>query len=150
MTDASPRPLERRIADARARFDADIDAWVSTSGAAGPYLVPLSYDWDGVSFVLSTLPGSVTARNIAENGQVRLAFGRTRDVVMVEGTARLIPVAEIEGGVADAYAAHTDWDPREQKEEYAWFRVTPVRIQAWREADELRGRDLMKRGAWLG
>ncbi|SEL21870.1 pyridoxamine 5'-phosphate oxidase family protein [Streptacidiphilus jiangxiensis] len=149
MTDTPPRPLEQRIADTRARFAADMDVWVATGGAAGPHLVPLSYDWDGASFVVSTLPGSATARNIAENGQVRLAFGPTRDVVMVEGTARPVPAAEVDGGVADAYAAHTDWDPRKQREEYAWFRITPLRIQAWREADELRGRDLMKQGAWL-
>ena len=149
MTLPPPRPLEQRIADARARFDADMDTWVATGGAKGPSLVPLSYDWDGETFVISTLPGSVTARNIAENGKVRLAFGVTRDVVMVEGTAELIPGAEVDEFVADAYAAHTDWDPREEQEDYAWFRVTPRRIQAWREANELRGRDLMKEGAWL-
>jgi len=27
--------------------------------------------------------------------------------------------------------------------------VTPVRIDAWREADELDGRELMREGRWL-
>ncbi|WP_042371407.1 pyridoxamine 5'-phosphate oxidase family protein [Streptacidiphilus neutrinimicus] len=144
-----PRPLEQRIADTRARFAADMDTWVATAGADGPALVPLSFDWDGKAFVISTLPRSVTARNIADSGRVRLAFGPTRDVVTVEGTAERIPTAEVDA-VADAYAAHTDWDPREQSEEYAWFRVTPRRIQAWREANELRGRDVMRDGVWLG
>ncbi|WP_042381952.1 pyridoxamine 5'-phosphate oxidase family protein [Streptacidiphilus melanogenes] len=145
----SPRPLDQRIADTRARFAADVDTWVATAGAGGPALVPLSFDWDGKAFVISTLPRSVTARNIAENGKVRLAFGPTRDVVVVEGSAELVPTGEADT-VADAYAAHTDWDPREESQEYAWFRITPRRIQAWREANELRGRDLMKDGAWLG
>jgi nitroimidazol reductase NimA-like FMN-containing flavoprotein (pyridoxamine 5'-phosphate oxidase superfamily) len=149
MTLPPPRPLEQRIADTRARFAADMDTWVATAGEDGPGLVPLSFDWDGKTFVISTLPRSVTARNIAANGRVRLAFGPTRDVVVVEGAAELIPAAEVDA-VADAYAAHTDWDPREQSEEYAWFRVVPRRIQAWREANELRGRDLMRDGAWLG
>ncbi|WP_042426197.1 pyridoxamine 5'-phosphate oxidase family protein [Streptacidiphilus anmyonensis] len=149
MTISSPRPLEQRIADTRARFDADMDAWVATAGAGGPALVPLSFDWDGKTFVISTLPRSVTARNMAENGRVRLAFGPTRDVVVVDGVAELVPAGEVDA-VADAYAAHTDWDPRRESEEYAWYRVTPRRIQAWREADELRGRDVMKDGAWLG
>jgi nitroimidazol reductase NimA-like FMN-containing flavoprotein (pyridoxamine 5'-phosphate oxidase superfamily) len=149
MTLPPPRPLEQRAADTRARFDADIDTWVATGGENGPCLVPLSFDWDGKGFVISTLPRSVTARNIAENSKVRLAFGPTRDVVMVEGTAELLSADEVDAGVGDAYAAHTDWDPREQSEEYAWFRVTPRRIQAWREANELAGRDLMKEGIWL-
>jgi hypothetical protein len=32
---------------------------------------------------------------------------------------------------------------------YRWFRITPRRIQAWREANELAGRTLMRDGRWL-
>ena len=31
----------------------------------------------------------------------------------------------------------------------AYFRITPRRIQAWREENELAGRDLMRDGCWL-
>jgi len=30
-----------------------------------------------------------------------------------------------------------------------WFRISPQRIQAWREVDELPGRELMRDGRWL-
>ena len=43
----------------------------------------------------------------------------------------------------DRFAARTGFDPRGLTTPYRWFRVTPRRIQAWREADELSGRELM-------
>ncbi|MEU9739920.1 hypothetical protein AB0E12_12100 [Micromonospora chersina] len=41
------------------------------------------------------------------------------------------------------------FDPRELDEPYQYFLIRPRRIQAWREANELRGRDLMRDGRWL-
>ena len=32
---------------------------------------------------------------------------------------------------------------------YGWFRISPRRIQAWREANELPDRELMRDGQWL-
>jgi hypothetical protein len=32
---------------------------------------------------------------------------------------------------------------------YRWFRISPRRIQAWREANELAGRELMRDDRWL-
>ena len=32
---------------------------------------------------------------------------------------------------------------------YPFFRVTPTKIQAWREVDELKDRVLMNNGTWL-
>jgi len=32
---------------------------------------------------------------------------------------------------------------------YRWFRISPRRIQAWREVDELADRELMRNGRWL-
>ncbi|MFI7307119.1 hypothetical protein ACIBM8_28280 [Micromonospora aurantiaca] len=39
--------------------------------------------------------------------------------------------------------------PRTLTTPYRWYRITPHRIQAWREADELPGRTLMRDGNWL-
>jgi hypothetical protein len=50
----------------------------------------------------------------------------------------------------DAFATRTGFDPRELDEPYQYFLIRPRRIQAWREANELRGRDLMRDGRWLG
>jgi hypothetical protein len=43
-------------------------------------------------------------------------------------------------------------DPREDWSStgaYAYFVVTPVLLQSWREANELKGRTLMRDGGWV-
>ena len=49
----------------------------------------------------------------------------------------------------DRFAAHTGLDPRALATPYRWFRVIRRRIQAWREANEITGRELMRDGRWL-
>ena len=41
------------------------------------------------------------------------------------------------------------FDPRTLTTPYRWFRISPRRIQAWREVDELPDRELMRDGRWL-
>jgi hypothetical protein len=49
----------------------------------------------------------------------------------------------------DAFAAKHGWDPRQETRDYAYFRIVPGRVQAWREVNELPGRTLMRDGGWL-
>ncbi|MFD6972548.1 pyridoxamine 5'-phosphate oxidase family protein [Streptomyces sp. NPDC059949] len=151
MTDA-PRGLEERLKDTRARLENDVDLWVATSGASGGgvHLIPLSYLWDGTAFLISTPRASVTGRNLLADGRVRLGLGPTRDVVIVDGVAEPVDVAELGEEAADAFAAKTGFDPRELADPYQYFRIRPQRTQAWREANELAGRGLMRDGVWLG
>ncbi|WP_329400741.1 pyridoxamine 5'-phosphate oxidase family protein [Streptomyces melanogenes] len=143
------RTLDERIKDTCERFENDVDTWVSTASPDGtPYLVPLSFLWDGTTFLLSTVRTSPTGRNLVANPAVRLAFGTTRDVVLVEGTAAPIEEAALDSERANAFATRTGFDPREEKQEYLYFRVTPQRIQTWREANELVGRTVMRAGGW--
>ncbi len=144
----APRSTVQRRTDTMARLSSDVDAWVSTAdpGTGTPYLVPLSFLWNGSTVLLATRETSPTGRNLVATGEVRLGFGPTRDVVLVEGTVEaLAGVSQDEG---DAFAAATGFDPRDLRG-YRFFRVTPRRIQAWREVDELAGRDLMLDGAWI-
>jgi hypothetical protein len=143
---APARTPEQRRKDTLRRLADDEDAWVATAGDGGPYLVPLSFLWDGAAFVLATPSSSPTGRNLRETGRVRLGIGPTRDVVMVEGTAEVL--AEVPDALGDAFAARTGFDPR-RLTGYAYYRVRPLRIQAWREANEIAGRDLMRDGRWL-
>ena len=54
MTDA-PRPLSVRKQDTLRHLENDVDAWVATAAPDGtPYLMPLSFLWNGVSLLLST------------------------------------------------------------------------------------------------
>ncbi|HEY9371183.1 pyridoxamine 5'-phosphate oxidase family protein [Streptomyces sp.] len=151
MTTAPPpRGLDDRLRDTRARLENDVDLWVSTSGSPGVHLIPLSYFWDGSAFLISTPRASVTGRNLLADGQVRLGLGPTRDVVVVDGAAEPVELAGLAPGTGDAFAAKTGFDPRELDEPYQYFLIRPRRIQAWREANELQGRTLMRDGRWLG
>ena len=62
---------------------------------------------------------------------------------------RVLAIREISQQVGDAFAVRTGFDPREETGTYLYFRVTPQRLQAWREANELDGRDLMRDRRWL-
>jgi hypothetical protein len=141
-----PRSREQRTADALHRLETDVDVWVATAATDGtPYLVPLSFDWDGRSLVVATVRDSPTGRNLRETATARLALGTTRDVVMVEATAE---PADLDTEQADAFARRTGFDPRELAG-YAFTRLRPVRVQAWRESNELAGRVLMRDGEWV-
>lgn len=142
----APRTREQRRRDTLGRLENDVDLWVSTAGEDGtPYLVPLSFRWDGTGLLISTTATSRTGANLRAGGTVRLGLGPTRDVVLIEGTVRVTEVPDEE---ADAFAAKAGFDPRED-EDSLYFRVTPRRIQAWREVNELRDRTLMRDGEWL-
>ncbi len=151
MTEVAPRELAERLRDTRTRLENDVDLWVATSGASkGAHLTPMSYRWDGSAILISTPRGSVTSRNLLADGQVRLGLGPTRDVVIIDGTAEPVDIAELGPETADAFADKTGFDPRVLDEPYQYFLIRPQRIQAWREANELAGRTLMRDGAWLG
>jgi hypothetical protein len=150
MPGAPPRGLEERLRDTRAKLESDVDLWVATSGSpGGVHLIPLSCLWDGTAFLISTPRASVTGRNLLTDGRVRLSLGPTRDVV-VDGTAEPVDIADLGPETGDAFATKTGFDPRELDEPYQYFLIRPWRIQAWREANELQGRVLMRDGRWLG
>jgi hypothetical protein len=143
------RSRDERRRDTLRRLDDDVDAWVATAGPGGaPYLVPLSFLWDGTTMLLATATDSPTAVNLLANAAVRLSLGAVRDVVIVDGTTEAAPAGEIPDAVGDAFAAKAGFDPRAARSPYHYFRVRPVRIQAWREVNELAGRDLMRDGRW--
>ncbi|WP_328436642.1 pyridoxamine 5'-phosphate oxidase family protein [Streptomyces sp. NBC_00444] len=151
MTTPPARSAKQRLQDTLHRLDNDVDTWVATADGAGgiPYLVPLSFSWDGTTVLLATPPTSPTGRNLRETGRARLGFGPTRDVVIVEGTVQPVEPGDLPEEEADLFAARTGFEPRRQSTPYLYFRIRPRRVQAWREADELVGRDLMRDGEWL-
>lgn len=148
--DGGPRSREARKANALRRLEQDGDVWVGTADRAGvPCLVPLFFWWDGEVIWLSTRPTNPTGANLAATGLVRLAVGTTRDVVQIEGRARAYTVAELPAGVGEAFAAKGGWDPRTEPERYDFYRVTLDTLRAWGTVPELKGRLLLRDGAWL-
>ncbi|MFG2551025.1 pyridoxamine 5'-phosphate oxidase family protein [Streptomyces sp. NPDC048581] len=151
MTPQPARPAKQRKQDTLHRLEHDEDVWVATAEVDGgvPYLVPLSFLWDGSTLLLATPANSPTGRNLRTTGRARLGVGPTRDVVMIEGTVDALTVAQLPEEVAERFAARTGFDPRRLTTPYLYFRVRPQRVQAWREANELDGRELMRDGEWL-
>ncbi|TCC32101.1 pyridoxamine 5'-phosphate oxidase family protein [Kribbella capetownensis] len=145
---AAPRPLAVRKQDTLYRLEHDIDAWVATASPDGtPYLMPLSFLWDGRTLLLSTAVNNPTARNLRANPHLLLTVGTTRDLVHITATAEQL--ADIPPADAQAFATKAGFDPREASTPYPFFRVTPTTIQAWREPNELKNRLLMQSSTWL-
>lgn len=148
---APARTLEQRIRNALRRLENDVDAWVATADPAWqtPYLIPLSFLWDGQTLLIATPGRSSSGRNLQATGRVRLGIGPTRDVILIDGRAEMVADHALPAATGDRFAARTGFDPRILKEDYRYFRICPRRVQAWREANERDGRDLMRDGRWL-
>ena len=143
---AAPRPLDVRKQDTLTRLDQDVDAWVATASLDGtPYLMPLSFLWTDGTLLLSTSRTNPTARNLLTNPVLQLTLGEIRDVIHVTGTAEVTEATDAEG---EAFALKAGFDPRPLAN-YPFFRVTPTKIQAWREVNELKDRVLLDNGHWL-
>src|SRR3984885_1936869 len=156
MRDGQPRTREQRKVDTLAKLAVPAaDVWVATAavdadGHASSYLVPLSLAWIDERVVLATEAGSVTAGNITSRRGVRLGLGPTRDVVMIDAELEHVySLDEVPDGLARGYATQAGWGPRESGESMRFLVLRPLRIQAWREPDELPGRTLMRGGAWI-
>jgi Pyridoxamine 5'-phosphate oxidase len=147
-----PRTQEQRKQDTLNRLEHDIDAWVATAdGESGtPYLVPLSFLWNGTTLLVATPSSSPTGRNLRASGNVRLGIGPTRDLVLIEGSVlHVLAANEIPNEVGDALAAKTGFDPRRLTSSYLYFRIRPRRLQAWREVNELEDRELLRDEQWI-
>ena len=147
---AQARDRETRKADTLAMLATPaIDVWVATASAeSAPHLVPVSLAWVEERVVVAVEASSVTARNLTASGTARLAVGPTRDVVMLDAVLETAVDVAADDALGTAYAAQADWDPRGAAG-YVFLVLRPVRVQAWREANEIAGRTLMRDGTWL-
>ncbi len=144
------RDRESRKADTLAMLATPgIDVWVATASAAGaPHLVPVSLAWVDEQLVIAVEGTSVTARNLTASGKARLAVGPTRDLTMIDAVLEKTVDVAADDELGAAYVAQADWDPRRDSG-YVFLVLRPVRVQAWREANEIAGRTLMREGTWL-
>jgi hypothetical protein len=126
-----------------------VDLWVASVSEDGhAHLVPPSYYWDGLALTIATTRRSPTARHLIRAGRARVALGPTRDVVIIEGPVEAVAIGT-DPDLEDAHARATGFDPRRLSTEYVYLRIAPHSVQAWREENELEGRDLMRQGSWL-
>ena len=113
MTVQPPRDGATRKQHVLHLLASEIDAWVATADEQGEVCqIPLSFLWHEGRLVFATPEGSVTGRNLARSGRVRLALGATRDVVLIQGTVTAVASGDLDAAVGDAFAARHTWDPR--------------------------------------
>ncbi|POX51306.1 pyridoxamine 5'-phosphate oxidase [Streptomyces sp. Ru71] len=145
-----PRDAGQRKRDVLARLGRERDVWVATADSAGlPCLVALWFVWHDDSLWLSTRLTNPTGRNLRDGRRTRLALGDTQDVVLIDGEVEPYGAAEVPAAAAEAFIRRTGWDPRRDSASYAFFRVRPVAVQAWRGTHELRERQVMRDGVWV-
>ena len=102
-------------------------------------------NWPQLTVAVSQGSGS----NLAATRTARLGLGHTLDVSMIDGDFEVLELDALAQEPAARFAARSGFDPRMEDTPYRWFRITPRRIHAWREANELPGRVLMRDGQWL-
>ena len=147
-TGAAPRTLAERRAAAAGQLDDNHHMWLASgSDGHGAHLIPVSYTWDGRRLTTATFVRSRTASNVRAHPMVRASIGTTTDVLMIDATARLVGVQEIDENAADAYA-RMSLDPRTVPG-FVYLYLEPRRMQVWRGADEFTGRTVMRGGVWL-
>jgi hypothetical protein len=140
-----PRTTAQRRGDALRALQEGVDVWVASADADGEaYLIPLSYLWDGERLTLATPEASRTARNLRRAGCARVALPAPRDVVILEGPIECIAIDAVDDELAAAHAAAAGFDPRREAERYVYIRLTPTRIDAWRDVAELPGRRILR------
>ncbi|AJF66417.1 pyridoxamine 5'-phosphate oxidase family protein [Streptomyces vietnamensis] len=144
------RDTAGRRRDVLERLGSERDMWVSTSHPDhGPHQVPLWFLWDGQAVWMCTGADSATVRNTREEPRVRLALPDALDVVLLQGEATCHSAREVPQDAADAFVGKFGWDPRTEEAPFVYLCVTPRTVRAWRGVAELRGRVVMREGAWL-
>ena len=145
-----PRTIAQRKADTLARLGSAVDCWVPSASAGGEaYLIPLSFVWYQGQIIMATLANSLTVRNLRRAGKCRVALDGTRDVVLIEGPIAIIDAAEIAADIAAAFKTASGFDPHQSNQAYVYILLAPRHIRAWREENELAGREIMRDGQWL-
>ena len=145
------RSTAERKADAIALLERQGHAWLATASRAGiPRLIAVATAWDGEVLVIATRAASPTARNLDETGVVRLAFGSPDDVVMIEAAVLdSAPASTVADEIRTTFVDAAGWDPADEGPDWQYFRLRPVKAEAYRGYGELQGRDIMRAGRWL-
>ena len=144
------RTVEARKADVLAALEAQGHLWLATADHAGrPHLIAVSAWWDGTDLIVATTSASRTATNLEAGGGARLAGGSPADAILIDAKlVESVPAGDAPE-IAAGFSAAAGWDPREVGAGWAFYRLRPARIQAYRGYEELEGRDVMVKSRWL-
>jgi len=148
MDHVQARTLSERREAALERLRSNSNLWLATaSDGRGPHLIPVSYWWDGARLLTATFEGSRTLRNVQVQPKVRASIGSTGDVLMIDATAVVMAMADVEETAAEGYA-QASGVPRSAPG-FTYVQLVPERMQVWNGRAEFSGRTVMRAGVWL-
>lgn len=149
MHQVQARSLSERREAARQHLSSNRHLWLATAAdGRGPHLIPVSYGWDGSRLTTATFESSRTLKNVRHQPKVRASIGNPNDVLMIDATAVIVAVADIDTAGAEGYARASRNDPRSVPG-FVYIQLTPTRMQVWRGPAEFSGRTVMRGGRWL-
>jgi len=108
----------------------------------------LSFLWHHDRLLFATHADSATVKNIALVSRVRVALDGVRDVVIIDDQAELASSAALSSNEIQACLNRHGSDPRTWADTV--IGLTPMRIQAWREENEIAGHHHANRCVGLG
>jgi len=148
MSHSQARTLSQRREAALEHLRSNSNLWLATaSDGRGPHLIPVSYWWDGARLTTATSEASRTAKNVRAQPKVRAAVGSTGDLLMIDATAAIAAVADLDPAAVDGYA-NASGVPRSMPG-FVYLQLLPERMQVWKGRAEFSGRTVMRGGVWL-
>ena len=150
MTSTPLRDIATRKKDVLETLAKNGRFWLGTADVTGrPHVIAVSAWWESEALVMATLGTSRTARNIETNPRVTLATGAFNDAIVIH--AQMIESSAVEDSpeLAKGFKAALGWEPSEVSPGWIFFRLRPTKIQAFRDYEEIEGRDVMVRSRWL-
>ena len=144
-----PRSKRERRSHVLDMLSRENKLWIATASQDGiAHLVPFSFVWDGSHVVMATREDNPAARNAARTGKARLALGDFSDVVLIDGSLRLVRPEDVDAGIADRLYLVSAIDGR-LAPGFIYLQLTPSRIQTWWSVSELGTPTIMRDGQWL-
>jgi general stress protein 26 len=129
-------PLEWSTIEAKLRGSRNY--WICSTRPDGrPHSVPVWGVWHNGALYFGSEPASVKARNLATNPAISVHLESGDDVVIFEGTAKLIPLAAVGDRI------NPDWQRKYNMSIYdagtdseaSFYEVRPTMAMAWLETD---------------
>ncbi len=135
LPDFDPTPWP----EALARMNQTLNCWVATTRADGrPHSTPVWGLMMNDTFIFSTSPESVKARNLQRDGRCLVQMQVEEDVFLLEGMATPAdPALVASPAFLDLYEAKYQYRPAPEDMVGSGWVVTPITILAWNEKSML-------------
>ena len=112
------------------RFAAAPCCWLSTVRPDGrPHATPIWHVWRNGLIFLVTQANAVKAKNIRTNPGVVITHPDPLNVIIFEGSARLLP--EISPDLHTDFKTKYDWEIATDAAYQTFLEITPTKLMAW-------------------